>query len=486
VVLLEYQIRDANGGAVLVAWQTAASVIPASATAVSITVPAPTAVSTGVSRWYLVDFRPDSDDSKIVTTAELGMGELTAFVGQSLAMDMLSPLATDSGTTAASVGVTANAFSSCYAQVWNSTMSASAASTWAKPTSSTTGAFNSGTYNSSFVCRYLDLMVQATGVPCGMVGYAVGSQDIRVFLPFTDPNWQADSNSGYATNGVICFNQLEAIINAAGGVFGSLIFCQGHRNAINGSTSSEYVGYLQTLINRLAADYPTIPFVRGVCTIPTVGNYTTLSNMNIIRLAGLTYVNGDSLAELVDGLDAANPNDLVHPTQAGNVPFAEAFFRAIAYKLGLIAAGPRGPQIISARRFSGNKVLLTLQHRTGTALVGSGSIANQFTCYAAGGFTTQYTVSAVDVTTYSNAILITLSNPPSLSQAIDVWYRYPPDSATIYAPSIRDNSSDAFLATGRQLAMSNASIQAAGASNVLTTGGRSIKLGSSNKALRVA
>lgn len=149
--------------------------------------------------------------------------------------------------------------------------------------------------------------------------------------------------------------------------------------------------------------------------------------------------------------------DLVHPSQAGNLRFADHFARSALCKLNVLTADARGPRIIGAAR-DGANIAIQIQHNSaGTAMVGSGNLATQFAVYNSGTLTSAYTISAVNLVNPS-VISITLQNPPAITQALDIWYRYPGDTATTITPSIRDNSTDAVSNLGRQLALTNAAI----------------------------
>lgn len=441
VATLEMRVRDAETMATLGGWQTVASALAPGSNTVNITVPAPDS-----ARWYVLDLRPNGNDSEILTTPKFGMGEVTAAFGQSLCADMFAIVATTGGGTIASLGVTVSPYGSVYGQAGQlSDHDMTGSASWALPATA-------GKYDSTFAARYLERMVAALGVPCALVGSGVGSTDIRAWLPSTSPN-----NSG-PSDGVFLYANWKRIVTKAGGKFGTLIWCQGHRSADHAYPQSLYTGYLTELIDSVGADFSSVSFSRLVSTIPSIAvGSVNPSAVNTIRLAGLAYVIGDPAADLIDGLDVELADDLVHPSQLGNIKFADHFLRSALYKLAELPAGSRGPTIQGAHR-DGGVLTLNLQHQTGTALVATGNLATQFGVYDRGTRTEPYAISSVTLSQPAQ-VKITLASPPDIGQLLDVWYRHPADTPEAITSAIRDDTSDIVTTRGRPLALTNAAIQ---------------------------
>lgn len=468
---LKYQVRDFNNPTtILVPYTTIGSGFSVGSQIVNLPIPAYNVTAT----WYLIDLIADSDLTSVVTTPQCGVGELIAVSGQSLAMDMFSGLANDGSTVSpGSLGLTINNFGVVFGQAWNSTPIQSSAATWQLPVNNSTPG-NINNFNSTFVINYLNLMISTYNVPCGFVGYAVGSQDIRSFLPppgaivngsvliAGDPNWMAGSFlvGGNPWTAASCYyTQLTTILSAAGGVFGNFIWCQGHRNAVNGSTQAQYVTYLTAFMGYMVSNYFSLTFNRIIGTIPSIRDtYTSTANIETIRQAGLQYTQADTLSALVDGIDAALHTDLVHPSQLGNIKLSNAFFRATAYKIGTLTQPARGPIIVSGTRTSATDIRLNIQQTGGTALIGTGDLTTQFKAFYSGSFTTPITINSVSIVS-STFILITIASGTPLSQVIDIWYRYPGDTNATISPTIYDNNLDSSTPSinyGRQLALPNA------------------------------
>ena len=104
------------------------------------------------------------------------------------------------------------------------------------------------TYASTFAAELCNRLIALAGVPCAMIGYAVGGTGIDSWLPgYSGPN------SGHWT-------KLVNVLTLAGGKFGTFIWDQGHYETKNGNTASNYYSQLQLLENNvdMAFRRPTI------------------------------------------------------------------------------------------------------------------------------------------------------------------------------------------------------------------------------------
>lgn len=443
VTLLQYRLRDASSlGSVLQDWATAAPPLAAGSQSVNLTAPA------GLYK-YIIDLRANSDDTSIIsTTNPVMVGEVRAFAGQSLAQQFIDNRPSGDTTTIASLGLSV----SPWAWIW----AATALNTGNVPQEADYSAINlpptawaqssdAGPWNSAWAVQYQNQMIALTGVPCGLVGYAVGGTGIATWLP------------GYSGSGTAHYETLVSIITAAGGTFGGFLWCQGHYEArmltSALTTTAAYRAQLALLFTSLAASFPSSgTFYQIISSIPAIGAYsgTSVTTRNQVRAVNKDYVADTAASAHVDGLDIELVADLVHYSQAGAITFANQWFRADAKKMALATYGNDGPLITSATRAYGSAdiVLAVTQPNGGTAFATSGSIANQFTVYPAGTLSGALTISSVD-TSDPAEIVLTLSAAPSEPAALDVWYRISPDDATIIATTIRDNVGT----PGRQLAL---------------------------------
>lgn len=443
ITQLEYRIRDYSHPSTVLVDYTQVDFARVSG-AQTIQVPCPA----GLYK-YLIDIRPNGDVNKVVSTTQpVMMGEVRAFAGQSLAQEFIDTRPSADATTFTSLGLTV----SPWAWIWAATALNSGAvpqvpdfglinypvTAWAQ--SSTTGL-----WKASWAVQYQNQMIALTGVPCALVGYAVGGTGIATWLP------------GYAGPGTPHYETLVEIITAAGGKFAGFLWDQGHYESKDGNDAANYLSQIQSLFAALTASFPSSgAFYQIISSIPAIGAYSgaTPATINMVRATNKTYVAGVTQARYVDGLDIALVADLVHYSQVGGITFANEWWRADAQLMGLAAYGNNGPLITSATRAYGSAdiVLAVSQVNGGTAWVTSGSIANQFTVYPAGTMTGALTINSVN-TSNPAQLTITLSSAPAEPASLDIWYRVSPDDNTIIATTIRDNVTGDSIATGRQLAL---------------------------------
>jgi hypothetical protein len=413
-----------------VPWFSAGSNLTAGVQIVTLTLPANAA-------WYLLDLRANGDPASVVsTTNRVGVGEVIAAAGQSLATDFWSTDGSGDPATLASLGVVPSAYGVAFA-AWNGNATLPA---WAIPA-------DGGAYRSSFAAEFLRRVVAITGVNAALVGYAVNGTTIATWQP-GQPNDTA----------------LRAILTAAGGKFAAFIWCQGHQDAKAGANGAVHLAALQQIIGSLAAAYSG-PFRRILCSIPAIGAAAAVKfdagAVAIIRAAHLQYLGLDPLASYVAGLDVALSADGIHPSQRGNIGFADHFYRAFMAVIGGNAAGDTGPRLTGATRApSSARIVLSVLPPVPLTASG-GSAATQFQVFPAGQTSGALPISAVDLS-QAGSVAITLAATPSDNQALDVWYRLPWDSSAAVAAGIYDADTDVDgLATGRQLALTSAALIAA-------------------------
>jgi hypothetical protein len=444
VTVLDYRLRDAASPAtVLQDWTNGTPPLSAGQQQIGLTVPA------GLKK-YLIDLRANSDDTSVVsTTNPVMVGELVAFAGQSLAEIMLSLEPTGESTTIASLGLTISPWGWIFAGWANNNGAFPAVAdgadrnyppaVWGQPGDAVSPAFHS-----AFGVQFFNRMVALTQVPCGLIGYTVGGTGIDSWLP-----GYTGANPGHWT-------KLTTVLTAAGGKFGLFFWVQGHYETRNANTAPAYLTQLQTLFSAIIAAYPN-GFKRVVATIPGVGAYGSgPTAIEMVRNTAKGFVSGDATAAYVDGLDTTLFTDLVHPSQAGTLIWADHFYRAGAGKLGLLTHGDQGPVVTGASRAYNSKWIYLAVNQTngGTAWQTAGVPANQFQVFPAGATTGAIALDATTPLDLSDPskIGLQLAAAPTEPQALDVWYRRPPDTATVISGAIYDNATDGDgITRGRQL-----------------------------------
>ncbi len=443
VTVLEHRLRNAASPAtVLQDWTSSAPPIAAGSQRVALTAPA------GLYK-YLVDLRANHD-VVVSTTHAVMVGELIAFAGQSLAENMVSTAASGDPATIASFGLTPSPWSFVFASYASNSGAFPPVAdgpdvnyppvSWETPRDSGGVAFKS-----TFAVEFLNRLITLSGVPCAMLGYAVGGTSIDSWLP------------GYAGPNPGHWDKLVNILTLAGGRFAVLIWDQGHYESKNGNTAENYATQLQTLFSAVSAAFPGAVSNEILATIPGIGAYGSgPSAIVMVRNTAKAAVAGDATRVYVDGLDATLWSDLVHPSQAGNIPYARHFYRAVARLLGLSSRSDKGPVITGASRVFASKdiVLAATQTNGGTAWVSVGTPADQFTVYPAGTTASPVALDGAAPINLTNPAQITLqlAATPTEPFPLDVWYRRSPDTAAQVASGIYDNATDADgLTQGRQL-----------------------------------
>ncbi len=458
--LVEYRVRDAANvaGLPLLDWTSYAENLSSGPATLSIQVPARVG-------WSVIDVRADGDDSSIATTGAFGVGEVVAASGQSLATDFWTTSATSDPATLADCGVASSPYGTCLA-AWDGGTVPLAQSAWAAPGDRTS-------YSSAFCAEFLRLVVSVCGVNCGLIGYAWSGEPIT--------SWAADGSGPKNA-----WAPLTATLDAAvgqGGKIGTFIWAHGHNDArypqagIDGDelTSNQYSAALGRIISALAVRYNGSPFSRILSSVPAIGaNWITISPkfsppyIEQIRAAHLQYLRSDPLVlGHVDGLNVPLWSDQTHPSQVGNVVYARHFFRSFMRGLGtgLYVSGDGGPILTGAaeRAPGSSQVTLPVMQSGGTRLLcagGAPGAATQFQVFNSGSTAAgdQFPILSADLSR-PNLIVLTLATTPQDAQALDVWYRLPPDSGLALLPSNQiydDNFAESGidgLTIGRQLAM---------------------------------
>jgi hypothetical protein len=429
---LEYRLRDANNvGVALLDWTVAAEELASGPQTVELTIPA-------TRTWYLIDVRVNTENIASTTT-RIGVGEITAVFGQSLAVDFFAAKNNDSDSiTLSSLGITPCPYTSVFA-AWTTDTLQNVPPAWSTPADGTV-------YKSTFAAEFLRLMVRASHVNCALIGYGRNGQPISQFIPGRPDN--------------IVFKN---IVLSAGGSFSTLIFIQGHGDSQEGTSQTSYHEQLSEIMADLAFTFGT--FKSMLCSIPslTATSEGTPIAVNSIRAAQMQYVAGCDTCSYVAGLDASLDQSRdpvgVHPDQKGDLILARHFYRSAQKLLGLnYSVGDEGPRIVAAWKSpDGYYVDLVVQHTDGTALVGIGAPihqAEQFKIFPAGSIANPLQfdpVSPIDLTVPTR-IRLKLANPIPTNCTVDIWYRLVPDSQEVVRAGIYDDlSNEEEMLHGRQL-----------------------------------
>lgn len=392
--------------------------------------------------WFYLDLSVDGSVWQQGTTL-IGMGSLTAVSGQSLATRMFLARDSQATVTIASTGVTIPANAACFAQALEPSATAAPLPSWGLIAEG-----SSGPYNSAFAAEYLGKRIAATGVNCGLIGYARGAASITRFIP------GGADNAG-----------LRAALDAAGG-FETFIWMQGHTDARDGMSGATYQGHLTTLFNDMTARNA----IRGsnydklLGSIPNISSTAWGAPAQILAIrnavASWVLANGGSRINAQD----INLYDNVHQSQIGSVTLADHFYRASRPGLGL-AGDDTGPSLASGSRAAGAvDIVLPVSYPTGaSAMSGVGSPASRFSVFNTGTMTSALALdSTTPITIGASSITLKLASAPADSQALDVYAFAPIDAAGADANAIYDNHTDGDgITRGRQLMATVAPIDVA-------------------------
>jgi hypothetical protein len=418
---LQYEVVDSTSGAVIDTWRPLSGATAAG----TVTFSPIASVRMG---WDYIKVRANGDNSSVVTsTVPFGVGLNIAILGQSLAVDMITP-SPYSAMFAAYAGEGA-------ADVNNPP-------TWAVPADGTV-------YNSASGVMLMNDLIPLCHCNVGIVGYAVGSSPEADWLP----NAQTSSASP--------FPHLATFFNIlSGGVTGldAIIWRQGHADAKLGTPQSVYARNLNTIIGAIDRAYPGAVHVYS--TIPSLCSYSpaTLQTVMAIRAAAKQVASADLRGEYVDALDAVPLLGCVHPSQAAGAADAVDYYRAVSKLWGFLPYSDVGP-VISGSPYilsaSPTVIHIPVTQNGGTALVGTGTPSSQFqvclttdpTCASPLAYN-----SGTPITLTANEIDLNLASSPPLGTPFYLYYRPYPDSTTAQNSTIRDNYTDSDGITyGRQL-----------------------------------
>lgn len=431
VLQLDYRVINAADNAVLLDWTSAGVYLAAGVHTVNVNVPA------GLYK-YRIALRANTDATSVKTTTNAVMvGDVIAVAGQSLAQGMLTNVVTGDTTTFEALDLTVSPWGWVLAS-WalNSggvpqgpdfSLTNYPPTAWELPS-------NAGRWKSAYAVRYMNRMIEETGVPCGMAGFVVGGTGIDTWLP------------GYSSGaGTPKWDNLVAILRLAGGKFAAFKWVQGHYQAKDGSTAETYRPKLDLLYASIVAAFPLAAptFRMIVSTIPGIHVYSgsTPSTVSMVRAVAKAFTAATPRSAYVDGLDAALW-DGVHPSQAGNVTYADHFARATLKLLGAIDFGDAGPEVLSAARAYGSPTIwLTCSNPNGaTGWSLNGDARNQFTIYSSGATSGPKNIASIDTSDFPRlgVVLADLADY-NAAQAFDVWVRRPWDTTAIIAAGVYDN-----------------------------------------------
>lgn len=371
--------------------------------------------------WFHLDLRGPGTQW-VLGTSLVGMGQLTAVAGQSLAVRMFGKM-DGQATTLADLGIVPSANSAVHATYEDGQRSSGAAA-WARPADGTD-------HDSSFAAEFLRLQVAATGVNCGLIGHSRGGESITVFVPGGGEN-----------------SQLRAILDAAGG-FEKFLWLQGHSDSANGMAGATYQGHLDDLFDDLADHNEVLggAFDTVLATIPNIGNtsWGAATALDAIRSAAKAWAaaNGQTFIDprdidLIDG---------IHQSQAGSVRLAHHYHRAVA-------SSDAGPVITGGTRAlnSADVVLSVDLPADASSLVAAGDPELRFDVYEAGDTSSPLALDTSNpITVGADAITLHLGAAP-IGEDLDIWFCRSPDPGSDgQTDMVYDDYSDG-LPLGRQLA----------------------------------
>jgi hypothetical protein len=531
--VLQYQLVSAsNPSTVILPWTSfAASVLAGASQTFSISIPASL-------NWYLIQFQANGDSTSIVTsTNSFAVGELVAFSGQSLAVCMVSNLFTGDTATIASLagsiygggispyGVVLAAYNGSNGGGVNSANQGATAAPsinwnsgnppWLFPVSA--ASYTTAPMNSTFAVQFLNRIIAYWGVPCGLVGYAIGNTTIAQWVP---------TYSGFSANNVPNENNyyaLKTILSLAGS-FRAMLWMQGHSDASLNSATYTEPGGQGNQNAQLAAAYASIVtgglvplftalrsayafngsnfnlVLSSIPSYPSVGS-AAKQPIEIVRqcylayatLVSAPYVDGHDIAMYVSGGQIG-----LHPSQAGCITMADHFYRAYLHAVAPNSTniGDQGPYIGSATRlFGSNNIGLSVTQANNGTLTAVGTIASLFQVFPTGdsnyyGVTdsnpggsvpSTYTVTGATIVN-AGSINIGISPTPNDSTSpvsLDVWFQRPFDGTTELAAAIYDGVTGDGLPNGR-LMWSMAPNPSNSAMAVVTASGPTLSLSVQN------
>ena len=431
--------RSYSDGATIVQspWLANASASTGTITLSGIDVPAvnsdgvtPTATADG---WAYLDVATSPSGPWTNATSQIAAGRVHMFAGQSLAVRMVSRQDdTATGHTIAGNGVTISPFCSVLAGYSGTPtyLPTIATMPWAPPA-------DGGNYDSTFSAEFLRRSVALFGCPVGFVGYSQGSQTIASFL----------TGQSNGTN-------LQAILARAGGAWEAGTWYQGHSDP--SAPTKAYVDTLGILFTQLSALNSYGAWNKYIGSVPCINAsaWGTPYQRNNVRKAHAAYaaVSGNKATHVqIEGIVTT---DGTHPSQIGNIPFAQNFARAVATEAGASRTND-GPAVLSVTRV-GAAVTVNLSDVGQGNLVLTGTPTDKIYVFPQGRVSAQgntanlFPVSAVSVVD-KKTLSVTLANDPGDGHVLDFYIYWPQNNPSPTA-QIRDDRTDSDgIAFGRTI-----------------------------------
>lgn len=334
-------------------------------------------ISTPHGGWYKIEARFSAAPATITSTTNLfGVGDIWMFTGESQQARM-------------SALVASPPTSDSRAAYFNGT-------SWFAPGDQAGTSGNGGR-------RFLNLMVENTGVPQAMIQASVEGTSIV--------DWEA-ADAAYT-------NARDKLL-AAGSIAG-ILWHQGG-TGIGVVTPDDY----KTRLADLKTRFETAANVARFAVFPLMHRTKadeTDAAVQEIRRAHFEYLAANPSSVNLGWTPAMPMADEVNQTSAGSEIIAYAYAHALLFKMGIATINNVGPSITGVTR-SGVTLTLTVQHVSGTALkTNTGMQPTGFQVLPRG--TTHSDAAALtisSITLGSNTISIELAADPQ--QAVDVYYQY--------------------------------------------------------------
>lgn len=316
----------------------------------------PTTPAAANDGYFYIDLSADGVTWQSGTVA-VTMGALIGFSGQSLSVRFVKKvLDTTTLATLVSNGtiLPITPYGRVFATYFDTSASyqpAPSAVVWELPA-------DGGHYDSAFCAQYLNLQIALRGVPCGLIGNAVGSTPISAWQPGQTDN----------TN-------LLAILAAAGGAWEAFIEFIGHSDALAGTTYAAFQSGMAGFMGSITAANALGGYEQYYASIPYITStaWGTPAQQVVIRQAMSDYA--DSLSAPYIAAPDLSTQDGVHENQVGAARLALEFYRAARPYFGK-AGNQIGPILTSATRSAtaaGNLVFNVTLQTGATALIQSGT-----------------------------------------------------------------------------------------------------------------
>lgn len=350
-------------------------------------------------------------------TVLIGMGALVGIAGQShtTAQFVLNTGNGDTSTITGN-GLTINAASRAYVSIDD--LSANAASTWRQSA-------DAGPLTSTGIVELTNRLITLSGVAVGIVGKTMGNTPLSSWV------------SGQVLN-----TGLINTLTASGGRIEAFIFGIGHNDAqFNAGKFNELkdriANFWASVDAVVAPGYQKIMF--GVPNVTNDAYSTTLKTRAKVNGAFEDWAR-DNNGTYLSVPDIVLGTDSVHPTQVGNIRYAQHEYRAMLSALGG-TKNDRGPQITGITK-SGVDLTLPVNLQSGaTTLVSQGTPAARFWVARRGAPTALALDATTPITVGTNTITLKLATDPG-NVPIEVFplALHPANDAT--ASMIYDDNTD--------------------------------------------